>query len=169
MRLTKAGRARLPSPLPASHQAPNPAPPPPLPSPGNHPVSPCQARPACQEAVRSAVSEFSPEGQRQQVLLLLFFNRQVSDPRGGRALGVVSRDRPKQIGDPRGGWVGQRPKKNQGQIHFLDISFSTFLNSPHRETHKKNVIKEIRNKSVLGFCRFFLTTFRHEFFVKRFV
>jgi hypothetical protein len=24
----------------------------------------------------------------------------------------------KQVGDPRGGWVGQRPKKDQGQIFF---------------------------------------------------
>jgi hypothetical protein len=57
----------------------------------------------------------------------------------------------KKIGDPRGGgWVGQRPKKDWGQI-FSDVFFVVFLNSPHRETPKK------RDKK-----------FRHNFFSKRF-
>jgi hypothetical protein len=73
----------------------------------------------------------------------------------------------KQIGDPRGGWVGQRPKKDQGQIFFSDILLMMFLNSPHREM-SKNVINKIEKTSVLDFCRFFVKTFRHDFFVKRF-
>jgi hypothetical protein len=46
----------------------------------------------------------------------------------------------KNIGDPRGGWVGQSTEKDQGQIYFLDIFLIVVLNSPHRET-PKNVIK----------------------------
>jgi hypothetical protein len=43
-----------------------------------------------------------------------------------------------------------------------------FLNSPHRET-PKNLIKQIREKIGFGFLvEFFVKTFRHEFFVKRF-
>jgi hypothetical protein len=46
-----------------------------------------------------------------------------------------------KIGDPRGGWVGQRPKKDQGHFPFRYF-LMVFSNSPRRET-PKNVIKKI--------------------------
>jgi hypothetical protein len=53
-------------------------------------------------------------------------------------------------GNPRGGWVGQRPKKDQGPIYFFDIFLSCFW-SPLTEKRPKNVIKQIEEKSVLDF------------------
>jgi hypothetical protein len=73
----------------------------------------------------------------------------------------------KKGGDPRGVWVGQRPKKDQGQI-FFDI-FIVFLNSPHRET-PKNVIKKNREKIGFGFLvEFFVKVFDTICFTKRFL
>ena len=62
---------------------------------------------------------------------------------------------PKTNRDPRGGWVGQRPKKEQGQICFFDIFLMVFLNSPHREAPKKRDQKN-REKMVLDFLSIFL-------------
>jgi hypothetical protein len=50
--------------------------------------------------------------------------------------------------DPRGGWVGQRPKKDQGQIYLLHL-FMVFLNSPHQETPQN--VKKNREKIGFGF------------------
>jgi hypothetical protein len=64
--------------------------------------------------------------------------------------------------------VGQRPKKDQGQIYFFDIYFIAivFLNSPHRET-PKNVIKKNREKIGFGFLvEFFVQVFRHDFLLQ---
>jgi hypothetical protein len=38
----------------------------------------------------------------------------------------ISRGRQKEVGDPRGGWVGQRPKKDQGQICFFNNFYRVF-------------------------------------------
>jgi hypothetical protein len=74
----------------------------------------------------------------------------------------------KKIGDPRGGWVGQRPKKDWGQI-VLKRFFIVFLNSPHRQP-PKNVIKKVEKKIGFGLLvNFFVKTFRHDFFAKRFL
>jgi hypothetical protein len=46
----------------------------------------------------------------------------------GGAVGAAGRrGRRKQIGDSRGGRVGQRPKKDQGQIFVCDIFYGVFL------------------------------------------
>jgi hypothetical protein len=59
-------------------------------------------------------------------------------------------------------------KKVPGLVSFFGEIFIVFLNSPHRET-PKNVIKKIEKKSGLGFLSIFCKTFRHDFFVKRFL
>jgi hypothetical protein len=65
-------------------------------------------------------------------------------------------------GDPRGVWVGQRPKNGLGSdfYYFFLIAFL----SP------KNVIKNLKNreKAGFGFLVEFLQKIRHDFFVKRF-
>jgi hypothetical protein len=51
---------------------------------------------------------------------------------------------PKKNGDPRGGWVGQRPKKDWGQIYFFDVFCRVFeLPSPR---NAQNRDKEIEKK-----------------------
>jgi hypothetical protein len=54
----------------------------------------------------------------------------------------------KEIGDPRGGWAGLRPKKDQVPINF-SIFFVGFLNSPHRD-NPKNVTQKSRKKRFLS-------------------
>jgi hypothetical protein len=57
----------------------------------------------------------------------------------------------KKIGDPHGGWVGQRPKKDQGQIYVFDIFLWCFFLLPSpRNTQKRN-----KKKSFFSF-RFYV-------------
>jgi hypothetical protein len=70
-----------------------------------------------------------------------------------------SRGRPpkQKVGDPRGGWVGQRPKKDRGQIYFLICFYGVFLLPPL--TEKKS------RKTCFGFfVGFLVKAFRHDFF-----
>jgi hypothetical protein len=62
----------------------------------------------------------------------------------------------KKIGGPRSGWVGQRPRKDQGQgrIYFLIFLYGV-LNSPRRET-PKNTIQKKSGKIGFGFFSIFL-------------
>jgi hypothetical protein len=59
-------------------------------------------------------------------------------------------------------------KKVPGLVRFFPDFFIVFLNSPHRET-PKNVIKKSRKIGFGFFVVFFAKTFRHDFFVKRFL
>jgi hypothetical protein len=62
----------------------------------------------------------------------------------------------KQIGDLRGEWVGQWPKKDQGS-DFPPFLLMVFLNSPHRETpKKKKVIKKNQKNRFYNFWSNFL-------------
>jgi hypothetical protein len=64
---------------------------------------------------------------------------------------------------------GSEAKKGLGSDFFWGYFFIVFLNSPYRET-LKNVIKEIREKVGFGLLvEFFVKTFRHDFFAKRFL
>jgi hypothetical protein len=73
-----------------------------------------------------------------------------------------------KIGDPRGGWVGQRPKKDQGQICFFDIRF--FFLTHLTEKRPKPWLKNQSRKSIgFGFLGdFCCESFSTRFFVKRF-
>jgi hypothetical protein len=84
--------------------------------------------------------------------------------------GGESRGTQKKSDGPLRGWlVPWRPKKFQGWSDFFQVFFSVFLNSPHQET-PKNVIQQNREKIGLGFfVDFFVKTFRHDFFLKRFL
>jgi hypothetical protein len=62
-----------------------------------------------------------------------------------------------ETGDPRGGWVGQRPKKDQSQIWVFDIPKGC-LNFPQREL-LKNVDKKTQENLVFGFLSIFCKTF----------
>jgi hypothetical protein len=56
----------------------------------------------------------------------------------GAEVGARGKGPPKKkIGDPRGEWVGQKPKKDQGQIHFFDILFMVFFLTPLTEKRPK--------------------------------
>jgi hypothetical protein len=65
------------------------------------------------------------------------------------------------------GWFLGGQKSTRAGWIFLRF-FIVFLNAPHRETPKK-VIKENREKVGFGFLSIFFLTFRHNFFVKRFL
>jgi hypothetical protein len=63
---------------------------------------------------------------------------------------------------------GSEAKKGPGSDLFFGYFFIVFLNSPHRET-PKNVIQKNRKQIGFGFfIEFFVKTFRHDFFAKRF-
>jgi hypothetical protein len=74
-------------------------------------------------------------------------------------------------GDPRGGWVGQRPKKGQGRIFFLDNCFIFYrvfeLPSP-RNAQKRDKTKSLKKNRFWIFGQFFVKTFQHDFFCKTF-
>jgi hypothetical protein len=70
-----------------------------------------------------------------------------------------------EIGDPRG---GSEAKKGPGP-DFLEIFFVVFLNSPHGETPKNAIPKKSRKNGFESFVDFFVKTFRHDFFAKRFL
>jgi hypothetical protein len=78
----------------------------------------------------------------------------------GRPKSKPKKTNRKSLGDPSGGRVVQRPKKNQGQIYFVDIFCGVFeLPSPQaspRNAQKRDKTKP-RKKSVLDldFCRIF--------------
>jgi hypothetical protein len=59
------------------------------------------------------------------------------------------RQQQQKVGDPRGGWVGQRSKKDQGQIYFFIFFYGVFELSSPRNAQKRN--KKIDKKSVLDF------------------
>jgi hypothetical protein len=42
-----------------------------------------------------------------------------------------------KIGDPRGGWEGQRPKKDQGQIYFFDFKNNGIFELPSPRNAQK--------------------------------
>jgi hypothetical protein len=68
-----------------------------------------------------------------------------------------------KIGDPRGGWVGQRPKKDRGQTYF-----STFFELPSPRNAQK-LDKNKSRKIGSGFLvEFFVKALRHDVFAKRF-
>jgi hypothetical protein len=74
----------------------------------------------------------------------------------------------KKNGDPCGGWVGLRQKKDQGPIYFFDIFCGVFELPSPRNAQKRD--KQNREKVVLGFLvDFFVKTFRHDFLQKIFI
>jgi hypothetical protein len=57
----------------------------------------------------------------------------------GLAARTRTRGRPKKkVGDPRGGWVGQSTKKDQGQIYFFDIFYRVFELPSSRNAQKRD-------------------------------
>jgi hypothetical protein len=90
----------------------------------------------------------------------------------GGPLAQRSKGPPKiKTGDPVvGGWVGQRPKKDQGQIYCFDIYiFKWYFLTPLTEKRPKTWYKKSREKSVLDFGLIFCKTFRHDLFFKTFL
>jgi hypothetical protein len=73
------------------------------------------------------------------------------DLEGGRARGRQK----KKVGGPRGGWVGQRPKKDQGQIYLFDIFCGVFELPSPRNSQKRDK-KKTDKKMVLDFWSIFL-------------
>jgi hypothetical protein len=79
----------------------------------------------------------------------------------------LGRQKVKQkVGDPRGGWVSQRPKKDQGQKKKSDI-FSRVLFLPSPKNAQKRDKKKPRNNRF--FCRILLKLFDTIIFVTRFL
>jgi hypothetical protein len=75
-----------------------------------------------------------------------------------------------KIGDPRGGWVGRRPKKDQGQMGRSDMSEAKKGPGPDffPRNAKKRDKKKSKKKSVLDFLSIFLIYFRHDCFCTTF-
>jgi hypothetical protein len=76
----------------------------------------------------------------------------------------------KNDGPPRGWLVPRRPKNYQGWSDFFpDFFIAFFFYSPHWET-PKNVMKT--NREIIGFgffVDFFVKSFPHDLFAKRFL
>jgi hypothetical protein len=77
----------------------------------------------------------------------------------------------KKVGDPRGGWVGQRPKKEQAGFIFWIFLFlcSVFGGTPLTGNSPKTWQRKPRKKNCFRFLvEFFVKTFRHDLFYKTF-
>jgi hypothetical protein len=74
----------------------------------------------------------------------------------------------KKTGDPRGGWVVQSTKKDQGQKKNFDIFYRVFELPSSRNAQKRDK-RQIREKVGFGFLvEFFVKNNRHDLFCKTF-
>jgi hypothetical protein len=99
-----------------------------------------------------------------------------TDYRGASGRPQAPRGRPKKkTGDPRGGWVGQRPEKleelgSRSRVRFIFRYFLVvFLNSELPSPSPRNAQKRDKKKpGGVGFgflVDFFVKAFRHDFFL----
>jgi hypothetical protein len=77
--------------------------------------------------------------------------------------------RPKEQWAVVGGWVGQRPKKDQGQICCFDLKKNGIFKPPSTRNAQKRDTKKIEKKSVLDFGLIFKKLFDAICFAKRFL